>query len=79
MPIFLQSCVYSLAATIWSAADWRLTEAQKPSLSTKLQELLVSMTDDDPDVRLDLDNVLQVSDSVTNKIVIKQQIPPFDE
>ena len=37
------------------------------------------MTDDDPDVRLDLDNVLQVSDSVTDKIVIKQQILPFDE
>lgn len=59
--ILLQTCVFSLAATLWSAADWRLTEAEKPSLSPKLQELLVSMTDDAQDARPGLYEVLQVS------------------
>lgn len=54
--------MFSLAATLWSAADWRLTEAQKPSLSPRFQELLVSMTDDVPDARPGLYDVLQVSD-----------------
>ena len=60
-----QTCVFSLAATVWSAADWRLTEAEKPSLSLRFQELLVSMTDDDPDARPSLHNVLQVSNEIT--------------
>ena len=59
--ISLQTCLFSLAATLWSAADWRLTEAEKPSLSTRFQELLASMTDDCPDARPGLYDVLQVS------------------
>ncbi|XP_068746052.1 ras guanine nucleotide exchange factor Y-like isoform X2 [Montipora capricornis] len=59
-----KTCVFSLAATVWSTADWRLTEAEKPSLSLGFQELLVSMTDDDPDARPSLHNVLQTCDSL---------------
>lgn len=59
--ILSQKCVFSLAATLWSAADWRLTEAEKPSLSRRLQELLVSMTEDAQDARPGLYDVLQVS------------------
>ncbi|KAJ7333635.1 cerebellar granular layer formation [Desmophyllum pertusum] len=58
------TCVFSLAATLWSAADWRLTEAEKPSLSPRFQELLVSMTDDAPDARPGLYDVLQTCESL---------------
>lgn len=55
-----QTCVFSLGASLWSAADWRLTEAEKPSLSSSFQELLTSMTNDEPDARPSLQDVLQV-------------------
>jgi len=61
------TCVFSLAATLWSAADWRLTEAEKPSLSPRLQELLVSMTDDAQDARPGLYDVLQTCESLQNE------------
>ncbi|XP_078358462.1 uncharacterized protein LOC144643172 isoform X1 [Oculina patagonica] len=59
-----KTCVFSLAATLWSAADWRLTEAEKPSLSPRFQELLVSMTEDASDARPGLYDVLQTCESL---------------
>ena len=58
--VYSQTCVFSLGASLWSAADWLLTEAEKPSLSSSFQELLASMTNDGPDARPSLQDVLQV-------------------
>jgi len=58
--IILQTCVFSLAVTLWLAADWKLTEAQKPSLSQSLQDLFVSMTYDSSKDRPGFDSILQV-------------------
>lgn len=52
--------MFSLGASLWSAADWLLTEAEKPSLSSSFQELLASMTNDGPDARPSLQDVLHV-------------------
>lgn len=58
--VYSQTCVFSLGASLWSAGDWLLTEAEKPSLSSSFQELLASMTNDGPDARPSLQAVLQV-------------------
>ena len=45
---------------LWSAADYRLPANQEPALSEELENLLISMTQDDNDLRPTAIEVLQV-------------------
>ena len=46
---------------LWSAADYKLPQNQEPALSEQLENLLISMTQDNQDVRPAVTDVLQVS------------------
>ncbi|XP_048584976.1 uncharacterized protein LOC5521079 isoform X2 [Nematostella vectensis] len=59
-----KTCVFGLAVTIWLAADWKLTEAQRPLLSRCFLELLWCMLEDDVTARPSLDGVLQKCESL---------------
>ena len=45
---------------LWLAADFNLPANQEPALSEELEGLLISMTQDDPDLRPSVDDVLKV-------------------
>ncbi|CAH1783767.1 unnamed protein product [Owenia fusiformis] len=52
--------IFSIAAMLWAAADHNLSTNQEPELSGFMQNLLVTMTQDDPASRPSLSELLQV-------------------
>lgn len=52
--------MFSLSVVLWSAADWEMSADEAPQLSDELESLLVDMSQDDSDKRLDINEVIQV-------------------
>ena len=57
---FFQTCLFGVAAMLWSAADYKLPANQEPALSEDLENMLISMTQDAHWVRPSASDVLQV-------------------
>ncbi|XP_077992476.1 kinase non-catalytic C-lobe domain-containing protein 1-like isoform X1 [Glandiceps talaboti] len=57
-----KTCLFGVGATLWSAADWRLTPTQQPDISEDLETLFVNMTQDHADDRQDLEDVTMACD-----------------
>ena len=55
----LKSLIFSLAVTMWTAADFNMTEDQAPCLSTEFENLLIKMSQDKLSERADIDDVLK--------------------
>ena len=55
----LKSLIFSVAVTMWSAADFNMTDDQAPCLSSEFENLLVKMSQDDPSDRACIDDVLK--------------------
>ena len=55
----VKSLIFSLAVTMWSAADFNMTDDQAPCLSTAFENLLVKMSQDEVSERADVDEVLE--------------------
>ena len=56
----VQSCLYGLAAMLWSTADFGLLPTHEPVLSHDLENLLLSMTSENAAERPTAIDVLQV-------------------
>lgn len=56
----VKSSVFSLSVVLWSAADWEMSADEAPQLTDELESLLVDMSQDDPEKRADIDEVIQI-------------------
>ncbi|XP_074641281.1 uncharacterized protein LOC141899028 [Tubulanus polymorphus] len=63
-PVTEKSCVFSLAATLWTAADHNLPDNQEPDLSEQLENLLVDSVCKDHKRRPTLLDILEVCEEV---------------
>ncbi|CAN0011599.1 unnamed protein product [Lampetra planeri] len=62
-----KSCVYGLAATLWSAAKCNLAACQKLKLSGPFKQLLLSMAKNQPQDRPSLAHILKASSDYQDK------------
>ncbi|XP_078669312.1 kinase non-catalytic C-lobe domain-containing protein 1-like isoform X2 [Branchiostoma floridae x Branchiostoma belcheri] len=69
-----QACVFGVAASLWSAADWGLPANQEPALSDQLEGLLVSMTQDKPGDRPSIREVLQMCNSYDQRSDVSSRL-----
>ncbi|XP_035671726.1 kinase non-catalytic C-lobe domain-containing protein 1-like isoform X2 [Branchiostoma floridae] len=69
-----QACVFGVAASLWSAADWGLPANQEPALSDQLEGLLVSMTQDKPGDRPSIREVLQICNSYDQRSDVSSRL-----
>ena len=72
---FFQTCLFGVAAMLWSAADYKLPANQEPALSEELENMLISMTQDAHWVRPSASDVLQVCQSESNTNTDRYKIP----
>ena len=56
----LQTCLFGIAVMLWSAADYKMPTNQEPALSEEFENLLISMTQDNADLRPPASSVLEV-------------------
>ena len=55
-----QTCLFAIAWMMWLAAEYKLPAGHEPALSEKLDTLLLSMTQDDQNLRPTAADVLEV-------------------
>ena len=75
---FFQTCLFGVAAMLWSAADYKLPANQEPALSEELENMLISMTQDAHWVRPSASDVLQVCQSKSPHKLNSTPIPMLD-
>ena len=56
----VKTLIFSLAVTIWSAADFKMTEEQAPCLSPDFESLLIKMSHDELAQRATIDEALKI-------------------
>ena len=56
-----KTCLFGIAAMLWNAADYKLPSKEEPALSPELENMLISMTNEDTHIRPTASDVLQVN------------------
>ncbi|XP_064630511.1 uncharacterized protein LOC135489206 isoform X2 [Lineus longissimus] len=62
-----KTIVFSIAALLWLAADYNLSENQEPDFTDTFDDLMMSMTHDEPEIRPTLIEVLEKCDAAENE------------
>ena len=69
-----KTCLFGIAAMLWNAADYKLPTNQEPNLTTELENMLISMTNEDTDIRPSASDVLQVQYRLRDNLQIIQNV-----
>ncbi|XP_078485704.1 uncharacterized protein LOC101242116 isoform X2 [Ciona intestinalis] len=59
----IKSSIFGLSVSLWSAADYKMSDDQAPCLSEQFESLLVAMSSDDSAKRADLPDVIKMCEA----------------